>query len=48
MLERQLDQEASQEEGHGREGVETIDGEGGGDLHDELVPDVPHGVDPLL
>ena len=40
MLERQLDQEASQEEGHGREGVETVDGEGGSDLHDEPVPDV--------
>jgi len=32
----------------GGEGVETVDGEGGGDLHDEPVPDVPHGDEPLL
>lgn len=31
----------------GEEGVETIEGEGGGDLHDDPVPDVPHGVEPL-
>jgi hypothetical protein len=42
---RQLDQEAKKD-CDGEEGVETIE-EGSGDLHDEPVPDVPHGVEPL-